>query len=320
MHAIFPEKRSPPFFVQNPLWPIRHGFFGLCGGISELQHALLQASYLKIDPDQHCKTNANKNDWCTLIKTIASTSLSALHFTGMAWLGNQKHTNRILVLPRDQAHIMQPADALITNDPHGIIGVITADCAPILMYDGVAKVVGAIHAGWRGAVSGVIEETIKHMCALGCTTSNLQATIGPMIRSESYQVSDDFLQTVQDFSAWNIAPMVHTVDNGVFFDLPLYIHKRLASLISNIDDVNIDTFSRTDFFSHRRAVHHQEQISACNVNGLHLLPENPYNGEKIGQNYTAQQTTIDMETRRISTSHGRNISWISLTAERPRLF
>lgn len=315
MHEVYHEKRTPPFFVQNALWPIRHGFFGLCGGISDSQHAVLQASCPNIDSNQPPKTNPNApHDRCALIKNIASKSLSALNFTGMAWLSNQKHTNEVLVLPRDQRHILHPADALITNDPHAIIGIITADCAPILIYDCVANVIAAIHAGWRGAVSGVIEKTIKQMYALGATMPNLHATIGPMIRSESYQVSNDFLQTVQDSSACSIAPMVRTVGDGIFFDLPLYIHKRLEPLVGKIDDVEIDTFSRTDFFSHRRATQNQQQPARGTMNGFHKVPENTYNGGKIEENHKAEKTPPDNETNCSPTSHGRNISWISLTA------
>ncbi len=325
MHALLSEKKPPPFFAQNAFWPIRHGFFGLCGGISDSQHAVLQASCPNVDSDQSRSTTPNQHDRCAVIKTVASTSLSALNFTGMAWLSNQKHTNRVLVLPRDQRLVLQPADALITNDPHAIIGIITADCAPILIYDRVAKVIAAIHAGWRGAVSGVIEETITRMYALGATMPNLHATIGPMIRSESYQVSNDFLQTVQGSSDWSIVPMVRTAGDSIFFDLPLYIHKRLESLVSKTDDVKIDTFSRTDFFSHRRATHSQQQAPRARIKDFqewqggdqvaemqHILhPEKETIGPlaQCSANHSAERPGGNCPN-----SHGRNISWISLTA------
>jgi polyphenol oxidase len=350
MNARFPKPKAAPFFVQNDLWPIRHGFFGLCGGIGPSQHAALQASCPPVHSDSPHSMHSDQQHRCALIKTVAHASLAALHFTGTAWLSNQKHTNRVLVLPRDQQSIVQPADALITNDPHVFIGIITADCAPILIYDGVAKVIAAIHAGWRGAVSGIIEETVRQMYALGATMSNLQATIGPMIRSESYQVSSDFVQTVQDASAWNISPMVRTVGDCVFFDLPLYIHKRLEPLVSNIKDIHIDTFSRTDFFSHRRATHHQKQANRDGRTGFDKWPEQ--SGYRAEQQSIAENTSVKnammpplgehwvehwgeplgdpLANESVThwaegsggnspNSHGRNISWISLAARINRL-
>ncbi|MBM3631517.1 MAG: peptidoglycan editing factor PgeF [Alphaproteobacteria bacterium] len=337
MNARFSKPKADPLFVQNDLWPIRHGFFGLYGGIGPLQHAALQASCLPVHSDSPHSIHSDQQNRCALIKTVARASLAALHFTGTAWLSNQKHTNRVLVLPRDQQSIMQPADALITNDPDAFIGIITADCAPILIYDGVAKVIAAIHAGWRGAVSGIIEETVRQMYAMGATISNLQATIGPMIRSASYQVSPDFVQTVQDASAWNISTMVRTVGDCVFFDLPLYIHKRLESLVSNITDIHIDTFSRTDFFSHRRATHHQKQANRDNRTGFdkwseqsgcksehQKITENtsvknammPPLGETLGESLGNESVTCWAEGsgENSPNSHGRNISWISLAA------
>jgi YfiH family protein len=327
MQTTFSEKKLTPFFTENPSWPTRHGFFGVCGGISAQDHAVLQS--LPVCESLY-NSLSTQIKWCALIQKIAARSLSALmtpfpsmsvlNGTGIAWLCNQKHTNRVLVLPRDHEYILHPADALITNDPNIIIGVLTADCAPILIYDGIAKVVAAIHAGWRGAVSGIIEETINQMYALGCITQNMHATIGPMIRPQSYQVSNDFLQKVQDLSGWSIDPMVCTVDDFTYFDLPLYIHKRLEPLVSKIDDVNIDTFSRLDFFSHRRSTHHQKWSSEKNPNGLHDLPETSpgkmSENDVTTRNHDLKKARVDGSIQQsfneFSINRGRNISWICL--------
>lgn len=372
------QKRCTPIFVQNTAWTIQHGFFGLWGGLSAKDHALLKTTpqnqcsdcalpytpiadflekthtlagntggidplglkgtsfhSLKIDTPPHDKNPFEANvakdlcdiciaHRCVLIKKIGATSLAELDGDTVAWLPHQQHTNRVLILPKDQTQLLQPSDALITQNPDAIIGIITADCAPILVHDPVARVVGAIHAGWRGAVSGIIEKTIGQMMNLGCTFSNLRATIGPMIRKESYHVSDDFIQIIQDNSPWDIKPMTHSANNHVFFDLPLYVQKRLEPLVSGIHDVKIDTFTQTDFFSHRRAsLYDQRNFSLFNPSKTAFQEHNPSEHNPSEHNPSEHkafkghkkeydQNGVIGSLNRDAYTHGRNISWISL--------
>jgi hypothetical protein len=265
--------QGSPHYVCNPDWDIPHGFFGISGGVSHGHWATLNGGHPNDTPG-----NIEKNH------TIA---LHALGLSHCKWIPNQKHTVRVVQIPQDIESINEPADALVCKNINNAIGILTADCAPILFYDPVSRVIGAAHAGWRGAISGILENTVGEMCALGAHISRIQATIGPMIQQKSYQVSPIFLETIQEKTSWDISPMIRSFQDQLFFDLPLYVRTRLIPLVSKIQDVQIDTFGG-NFFSHRYALSQDrmgsEGFAACSDQcGPH------------GKWY-----------------HGRNMSWISL--------
>ncbi len=164
------------------------------------------------------------------------------------------------------------ADAMVTNTPHLAIGVTAADCGPILFADPQARVIGAAHAGWKGAFSGVLEATIAAMEKLGAARSNIIAAIGPLIRQQSYEVGAEFVARFQEADAANARFFIPSARAGhVMFDLAGYICARLERAgIKAIDDVGICTYADPRFFSYRRSVHRAEPDYGRNIHAIML--------------------------------------------------
>lgn len=163
---------------------------------------------------------------------------------------HQNHTNTVVVFtnPEQDTH-HGFADAVVTSITNQPIGIATADCAPVLLWD-PCGVVGAAHAGVKGAISGVLENTIQSMLALGAHRHTIRAVIGPTIQQNSYPVQQDFLDTIQRHSCFDIAPFIK---KGCFFNVPAYVHHRLHQCIDHVHDTKQNTYG-THFFSHRYAM------------------------------------------------------------------
>lgn len=149
------------------------------------------------------------------------------------------------------------ADALATSRAGLVLGVVTADCAPVLLADAEAGVVGAAHAGWRGAHFGVLEAVVRRMVQLGAARERIAAAIGPTIAQDSYEVGWDFYER---FEERNDRFFCRSRPGKWQFDLPAYVAARLKSCgIGQIDDLAIDTYTEVRrFHSYRRAVHRGE--------------------------------------------------------------
>lgn len=162
--------------------------------------------------------------------------------------------------PRDRADMVK-ADALVSDRPGLALGILTADCAPVLFADATHGVVGAAHAGWRGALAGVLESTVAEMERLGAARSSIRAALGPCIRQPSYEVGDDlrdaFLAERPDSEAYFAAG---TRPGHYQFDLGGFIMDCLSRLgLGAIADTGLDTYPDEDrFFSYRRATHRGE--------------------------------------------------------------
>jgi len=168
------------------------------------------------------------------------------------------------------------ADAIVSDRPDLLLGILTADCAPVLLADVAASVVGAAHAGWRGAAGGVIEATVARMADLGADPARITAAIGPCIAQASYEVDADFRANLlalghdaDRFFAAGEAPDRHQ------FDLEAYVAARLAAAgVRTIDRLSLDTYSTpARFFSYRRATHRGEadygrQIALIGAQGV----------------------------------------------------
>ncbi|WP_334185571.1 peptidoglycan editing factor PgeF [Novosphingobium sp.] len=152
------------------------------------------------------------------------------------------------------------ADALVTDRPGVLIGVVTADCAPVLLADREAGVVGAAHAGWKGAISGVTDSTIARMISLGAERARIVAAVGPCISRNSYEVDtgfrDRFLAEVAD----NARFFAEGREGHWQFDLELYVAARLeAAGIADVERLGLDTYAAPErFYSYRRATHRGE--------------------------------------------------------------
>ncbi len=183
----------------------------------------------------------------------------------------QKHSPDAVVAAKPWKDGKAPeADAIVTAKPGLAIGVLTADCAPVLLCDGEARVIGAAHAGWRGVLSGVVEATVKAMGKLGARPERITAVIGPTISQKAYEVGaefvEQFLASAPDSAAFFITDESSAEPH---FDLPGYVGERLARAgVGAITDLGFCTYcEETRLFSYRRSQHRGEydygrQISA----------------------------------------------------------
>jgi len=164
------------------------------------------------------------------------------------------------------------ADAIVTRTEGIAIGVTAADCGPILFADASARVIGAAHAGWKGALTGVIESTIDAMEKLGADRSGIVAAIGPLIRQHSYEVGSEFVERFMEADAENAVFFIPSVRSGhAMFDLAGFIRMRLENAgVLMIDDIGVDTYSDERFYSYRRSVHRKEPDYGRHVHAIAL--------------------------------------------------
>lgn len=171
---------------------------------------------------------------------------------------HQVHSPDVVVVEEPWGVDERPrADALVTRRRGILLGIVTADCAPVLLADSAAGVAGAAHAGWRGAHGGVLENTVEAMVSLGADRARIAAAIGPCIAQPSYEVDEGFRARFDEDDARFFAP---GRPGHWQFDLPGYVAKRLQSAgIAAVDTLGHDTYADADrFYSYRRATHREE--------------------------------------------------------------
>lgn len=153
-----------------------------------------------------------------------------------------------------------PADAMATDRPGVLLGILTADCAPVLLADREAGVVGAAHAGWKGAMGGVTDRTVAAMERLGASVSRIVAAVGPCIAQRSYEVDNAFRDRFCSADAGNARFFLTGRQGHHQFDLEGYVAARLeAAGIAAVERLGLDTYAEPDrFFSYRRATHRGE--------------------------------------------------------------
>lgn len=174
---------------------------------------------------------------------------------------HQIHSAVALPVDEPWLHADRPrADAMVTNRPGLLLGILTADCAPVLFADVRAGVVGAAHAGWRGALAGVTDSTIAAMEELGAQRHHIRAALGPSISQSSYEVDDGFRAQFLVADANNQRFFLREPVGKARFDLEGYVmHRLLAAGIGNAEALNLDTYAEPDrFYSFRRATHRGE--------------------------------------------------------------
>ena len=164
------------------------------------------------------------------------------------------------------------ADAIVTRTEGIAIGVTAADCGPILFADAGARVIGAAHAGWKGALTGILDSTVAAMEKLGAERNGIVAAIGPLIRQQSYEVGPEFVARFIDTDAeYGLFFMPSTREEHAMFDLAGFIRMRLGNAgILMIDDLGIDTYADERFFSYRRSVHRKEPDYGRHVHAIVL--------------------------------------------------
>jgi polyphenol oxidase len=240
---------------------LRHAFFTCEGGVSEGIYASLNGGLGS--NDDKAKVIENRRRMAEQLG-VTPENLLGVH---------QIHSPDAIVATGPWATGPRPrADAIVTRTEGLAIGVTTADCGPILFVDPRARVIGAAHAGWKGALTGILESTIDAMEKLGADRSVMVAAIGPLIRQESYEVGHEFVERFIDADAENALFFLPGERNGhSMFDLAGFIRMRLENAgVLMIDDLGIDTYSDARCFSYRRSVHRKEPDYGRHVHAIAL--------------------------------------------------
>lgn len=224
-----------------------HGFLGRRGGVSTGDLAGLNVSYSEDDP---ALTSENRRR-----------AVEAVLPGGTLQTCFQIHSPDVVTVAEPWADADRPrADALVTDRPGIVLGVLTADCAPVLFRDAQAGVVGAAHAGWKGAFTGVTDATIAAMEALGATRDNIAAVVGPCIAQKSYEVDAGFEARFLEQAPENERFFRAGREGHVWFDLEGYVASRLRNAgLSKVGLLGEDTYAQEErFYSFRRATHRSE--------------------------------------------------------------
>lgn len=228
---------------------LRHAFFTREGGVSGGLYASLNGGIGSQDDPQHVLENRRR--MAEAVGVAPSRFLTAF----------QVHSPDVAVATAPWDNDARPrADAMVTSVPGLALGVTTADCGPVLFADPAARVIGAAHAGWKGALTGVLESTVAAMEKLGAGRSRIVAAIGPLIRQHSYEVGAEFVARFTAADPSFASFFVASASPGhAMFDLAGFIRSRLETAgISLIDDLGIDTYVDPRFFSYRRTTHRKE--------------------------------------------------------------
>lgn len=238
-------------FRADVLGGIPHGFLGRRGGVSTGEVAGLDMGTRAMDSADPRLVPVLENRRRGVAAVMPGARLVTVY---------QVH-GRDCVVAGDWDEAGRPqADALVTDRPGVLLGILTADCAPVLLADPEAGVVGAAHAGWKGAVAGVTDATIAAMEALGASRSRIAAAVGPCIAQPSYEVDAAFRDRFLDGGA-DMARFFAAGRPGHYqFDLPGYVGTRLESAgIARVELLGLDTYpDEQRFFSFRRATHRGE--------------------------------------------------------------
>ncbi|WP_298256150.1 peptidoglycan editing factor PgeF [Bradyrhizobium sp.] len=240
---------------------LHHAFFNRMGGVSEGIYAGLNGGIGSHDDPAHVTENRRR--------MAATLRVPPEHFLTVF----QTHSADVAVASAPWDTAARPrADAIVSGTAGLAIGVTAADCGPILFADPKARVIGAAHAGWKGALTGIVEATVAAMEKLGSDRANIVAAIGPLIRQPSYEVGDEFVERFLGADAENSVYFLPAAREGhAMFDLAGLIRKRLEkSGVLMIDDTGIDTYSDERFFSYRQSVHRKEPDYGRHVHAIVL--------------------------------------------------
>ena len=228
--------------TSETLAPLRHGFFTRKGGASTGLFASLNCGYGSADGNETVSINRNR---AANALGISPERLATVH---------QVHSATALAAegPFD---VRPRADAMATATPGLGLAVLTADCQPVLLADTSAQVIGAAHAGWRGALDGILEATVDSMAGLGARPTDITAVIGPSISQCAYEVGPEFLERFVDDDPGNTRFFANGRDGRLQFDLVGYSLQRLRNAgIGNAQWTGHCTYSDSDrFFSYRRS-------------------------------------------------------------------
>lgn len=234
--------------TADVLKPIRHGFFTRKGGASSGVFEGLNCG--RGSSDQSDAVEINRDRAAQAMEATAP-SLRGLY---------QIHSADVVVATPEAPPGSPHADGIVTRDPGLVLSVLTADCAPVLFADKTAGVIGAAHAGWRGALAGVLEATLDRMEDLGADRANIAAVIGPTISQRAYEVGPEFLDTFLAEDPEYARFFANGAGDRLQFDLPGFaLHRLRQAGIGHAEWVGHCTYSNPVlFFSFRRSVHEKQ--------------------------------------------------------------
>ena len=220
---------------------IKHCFFSKKGGFSKGIYKSLNCGQGSRDKKIHVQKNLN-----LVLKKIDINSKLALMY--------QTHSNKVIVIDKKNKNLKKfKSDAIITKQKGICLGVVTADCVPIILYDMQNQIIGCIHAGWKGAVNGIIENTIMKFKKLN-NNNNIIAAVGPCIGFRSYEVDIKFYKNFISKSKKNKVYFADKNKNKKIFNLRKYVNNKLRQLNIKVENINFDTFKQKNrFFSYRRS-------------------------------------------------------------------
>lgn len=252
----------------NKINNIDYGFFTRKGGFSAEEFDSLNINSSNINGES--KENVEKN--LDLIKKYFNTPYNILKL-------KQIHSNKVYVF--DDISILPPhsqieADSIVTKIKYLLIGISTADCVPILLSDEKNEVIAAIHAGWKSAFTGIIENTIAEMVKIGSNIKEIKALIGPHLRVENFEVQKDFIKILKD-NGIDDSKFTTKQDNKIFFNITNFVKNTLEKQgINHIYDVNLDTYTNPElFFSYRQSCHEKKDKFGCQFSTIML--KTPHN-------------------------------------------
>lgn len=241
---------------------IRHAFFTRSGGVSQGVYSSLNGGVGSRDAPE--KVAENRARMATALGVNADRFLTLF----------QIHSPEVVVAQEPWTRDSRPrADAVVTQVPRLAIGVSTADCGPLLFADSEAGVIGAAHAGWRGALSGVIEATVAAMEQLGARRARIAAALGPTIRQSNYEVGPEFVErflTVDPANTRHFKPSQR--EGHAMFDLCGYIAQRVERAgLTQFEDLGLCTYEGAErFYSYRRSTHREEPDYGRHINAIAL--------------------------------------------------
>jgi YfiH family protein len=241
---------------------VRHGFFGRRGGVSHGVYKSLNCGPGSGDAPE--KVLENRRRVCRALGADPERLAAP----------RQVHSAKAVITDKAfQPNERPECDALVTKRPGLMLGVLAADCAPIVICDPHNGVIAAIHAGWRGAVGGVIESAVEAMVEIGADPGRMAAGVGPCLSQSSFEVGPDLFDAVMKASSWAENLFEPGEGDRRFFDLKRYCHGRLARLgVAHTDALADDTLTQSElYFSYRASVKAGDRDCGRNMTGIMLV-------------------------------------------------
>lgn len=223
---------------------IQHGFFTKKGGVSSGIYKSLNCAPNSDDDINNVLENRRR--------VMKSLGLQDAKLFGV----HQIHSTKVHQITSDMDNtVFAKGDALVTTDRDVSLSVLGADCTPVL-FASDQGVIGAAHAGWKGAVTGIVEEVVVKMCELGASREIINACIGPTIHQQSYEVREDFIKEITKLSSFSVKEFILEKSAKFYFDLPGYLIKQCERSGVQVENISMDTYQlKDDFFSYRRNTH-----------------------------------------------------------------